>query len=246
MSDLHLEVVRFPWRPMRRPEFDVLAVAGDVRGGDPAGAVDWVADLAQGRPSVMVLGNHEPWQMGLDEAAGIARARARERGVVLLDGTGWVDVGGVFFTGCTLWTDQALNQPFGRRIYEAEYGEPILDADGDRISGAEMLARHASEAEALGAALGSDALPDGPRVAMTHHAPSIRSVGAAWRRHPAAGLSASDLDHLLAAGTCDAWIHGHVHESADYVPFGHTRVVCNPFGYHGSNARFDEGLVIGV
>ena len=39
---------------------------------------------------------------------------------------------------------------------------------------------------------------------------------------------ASDLDRLM--GKAALWIHGHTHDSFDYVLNG-TRVVCNPRGY---------------
>lgn len=247
MSDIHLETHRSRWSLARPDGFDILAVAGDVHRADPGKAVDWVADIAAGRPSVMVLGNHEHWHLGLDDAGAIARARAAERGVVLLDGQGWVEVGGVNFAGCTLWTDQALNQPFGSPLYRGEFGEAILDRRaGPRVSGERMRERHRAEAEALAGALYDGALPPGPRVAMTHHSPTPHSIDPAWRHHPTAAMAASDLDHLVASDACDLWIHGHLHHSLDYVPFGRTRVVCNPLGYQGGNLAFDEGLVIEV
>jgi hypothetical protein len=43
------------------------------------------------------------------------------------------------------------------------------------------------------------------------------------------------------------WIHGHTHESFDYVVNG-TRVVCNPRGYapRDLNPAFDPGLTVDV
>jgi len=45
------------------------------------------------------------------------------------------------------------------------------------------------------------------------------------------------------------WIHGHTHDSFDYVVNG-TRVVCNPRGYApngvNENARFDANLCVDV
>ena len=248
MSDLHQELARFPWAPPR-PDFDVLVVAGDVFRADVARAVDWVADLAGGRPCVFVPGNHEYWQGEPGQVLAAGSARAAERGVTFLDGRGgWTGVGGVSFAGGTLWTDQALNLPMGERLYPEAFGEPILAAPGGglRIPGAAMLARHLAEVDALEAALGADPLPPGPRVVVTHHAPHQDSMTPAWRDHRSAAFAASDLCHLLDAAACDLWVHGHVHHSLDYrAPLG-TRVVCNPFGYHGDNERFDEALVVEV
>jgi len=60
----------------------------------------------------------------------------------------------------------------------------------------------------------------------------------------------SDLSALiLDPGAPALWIHGHVHESRDYV-VGGTRVVCNPHGYRSQlqveNPDFDPLLVVAV
>jgi hypothetical protein len=43
----------------------------------------------------------------------------------------------------------------------------------------------------------------------------------------------------------DLWVHGHTHNSFDYM-FGKTRVVVNPYGYKDVevNPQFDKSLVI--
>ena len=43
------------------------------------------------------------------------------------------------------------------------------------------------------------------------------------------------------------WVHGHMHNSLDYVERG-TRVVCNPRGYvpFEPNPSFDPSLVVEV
>jgi hypothetical protein len=57
---------------------------------------------------------------------------------------------------------------------------------------------------------------------------------------------ASHLDHLLGPPV-SVWIHGHTHDSLDYMQSG-TRVVCNPRGYVPMeiNPRFDPELVVEV
>jgi predicted phosphohydrolase len=122
ISDLHQELARFPWAP-RRPEFDVLVVAGDVYEGDIARAIGWVADLAGGKPAVFVPGNHEFWHGTVEAVLAKGREAAAARGVTLLDGTGLVEIDGVAFAGGTLWTDQALGLPFGTHLYQADFGE---------------------------------------------------------------------------------------------------------------------------
>ena len=59
----------------------------------------------------------------------------------------------------------------------------------------------------------------------------------------------SNAEHLLAAGSADLWVHGHTHDSVDYL-LGSTRVVCNPRGYMrngvAENPCFDVDLLVEV
>ncbi len=248
MSDLHQEVARFEWVPEPPDDFDVLVVAGDVYEGDPARGVEWVARVAGGKPSAMVLGNHEFWGRTYEDVREEARAAGAAAGVAVLDGQGWVEVGGAHFVGCTLWTDM--------RVGLSEATPPALSgtfSEGVDVRGPgidrkakvrDVLRWNAADVASLEAALGRDPLPEGPRVVVTHHAPHIESVQPRWRGSWACANSASDLSRLLAPGAADLWIHGHVHSNADY-DLG-TRVLCNPFGTHGLNPGFREALVVDV
>ena len=118
MSDLHLEfgVVEVP-----RCTADVVVLAGDIHVGDKGLA--WAQHTFPEQQVVYVLGNHEYYgnlfhRLAL-ELAGLARGtnvHVLERGTVEIDG--------VCFLGCTLWTDFAL---FGT----AERGRALA---GDRKS----------------------------------------------------------------------------------------------------------------
>lgn len=248
MSDLHQEVARFEWVPEAPDDFDVLVVAGDVYESEPARGVDWVSRVAAGRPSVMVLGNHEFWGRTYEDVREEARRAGEEKGVAVLDGQGWVEVAGAHFLGCTLWTDMrvgldasappALSGTFSEGV---DVRGPGIDR---RAKVRDVLRWHAADVASLDAALRAGHLPDGPRVVVTHHAPHIESVRPRWRGSWACANSASDLSELIALGAADLWVHGHVHSNADY-DLG-TRVLCNPFGTHGMNPEFEDGMVVEV
>jgi hypothetical protein len=59
----------------------------------------------------------------------------------------------------------------------------------------------------------------------------------------------SDAERLLGASRVQLWIHGHTHDTFDYLVNG-TRVICNPRGYAkdgvNENPRFDPNLTIEV
>ena len=86
----------------------------------------------------------------------------------------------------------------------------------------------------------------GSTIVVTHHLPLRQSI------HPKHGVSplnpsfASDLGELMGAPV-SVWIHGHTHESFNYVANG-TRVVCNPRGYlpMEPNPQFDPALTLQV
>ncbi len=79
----------------------------------------------------------------------------------------------------------------------------------------------------------------GPTVVVTHHAPSARSVHPRFAGHPVNPAYASRLEPLMAGAS--VWLHGHVHDSFDYLvqgPEGHAcRVVTNP---RGNARRIDQ------
>jgi hypothetical protein len=103
-----------------------------------------------------------------------------------------------------------------------------------------------------------------------HHAPHFRSVAPRYSTDILTAAFASNMLDELLSGTSqrsftgsdqdtktansdredtgprvDLFIHGHVHNSADYH-VGRTRVVCNPHGYGRENAAFNPSLIIEV
>lgn len=61
-----------------RPDFDVLVCAGDVWQGEIRRGLDLLARLADGKPVVFVMGNHEHWKGGLGESLREARSSQRK------------------------------------------------------------------------------------------------------------------------------------------------------------------------
>ena len=98
-------------------------------------------------------------------------------------------------------------------------------------------------------------------VVVTHHAPSRRSIAPQFAGDSLNAAFASDLtglmglprvppvvtDEIPAPVTPALWVHGHMHNSSDYLERG-TRIVCNPRGYfpYEPNPDFDPKLIIEV
>lgn len=247
LSDLHLETSPYPqsYHP-RTPDCDVLVVAGDVFQGDASRALRIVAQLADGRPSVFVMGNHEYWNGAVPADLEPARDEAARLGVTLLEGDE-AEIGGLRFLGGTLWADGWLG---GSRIVPSAFtGEPIevtagveghrllTNADAARLHG---LLRTRLETQLSGPRDGR------PVVVVTHHAPHPLCMPEHLWGSWAAGNSASDLSHLTDTGAVDLWVHGHTHRTQSIVRPGGTRIVSNAAGPRAANTDFLDDLVLSV
>ena len=108
-SDLHLEYD--PDWELPAGDADVLVLAGDV--GTHTLGLDAFRARARQQPVLYVPGNHEYYCGNFNRTAAALRDRARQWGLLLLDGDAVV-LDGVRFLGATLWTDFALFGPAQR------------------------------------------------------------------------------------------------------------------------------------
>ncbi|WP_345821823.1 metallophosphoesterase [Methylobacterium fujisawaense] len=255
-SDLHRDLSRAPWTPGHIPDADVAVVAGDV-GQGLARTVLWLAEAIRPlMPVVVVPGNHEYYSAAMDEERVLGRRAAERHGVTLLDDD-TVEVGGVAFSGGTLWTDYAIDGAGGRRRAMAVAQAGLNDhrciaktrnPGWQTFRPADAAALHAVTRGFLERALLERDPPDArarPHVVVTHHAPARGSLDPSYAGSPLNPAFASDLGDLIAAGRPDLWVHGHVHACRDHR-IGPTRILCNPLGYDGENGGFDPGCVVEV
>lgn len=86
-------------------------------------------------------------------------------------------------------------------------------------------------------------------MVITHHLPSAGSVLTKYVDSELNAAFVSRIDETVVRS--DLWLHGHSHESCDYVVDGTNgrtaRVVCNPRGYSRhqcdvENVSFDPAL----
>ncbi|WP_291512118.1 metallophosphoesterase [Acidithiobacillus sp.] len=232
-SDLHLE-----FEPdltgLDLPHSDVLILAGDVETNpeNASKAFDVLRRLHAG-PILYVLGNHEYYggvfPKRLDE---YRSALQSDPSIFLLEKSSIV-IDGVRFLGTTLWTDFAE----GWHLNNCQSGlsdfRVIRAASGDAFSANDAWREHQKCRSWLDEEFHQPFR--GPTVAITHHAPSFRSQHPRFAHSTIGGGFCSNLDAQIMQWQPDLWIHGHLHDPADYR-IGETRVLCNPWGYA------DEGL----
>jgi hypothetical protein len=84
-------------------------------------------------------------------------------------------------------------------------------------------------------------------VVVGHHAPSRQSTHEMYAHDTIMnGGYSSDMDEFIEdRPQIKLWTHGHTHHVFDYM-IGETRVVCNPRGYYGHEARADEWKLLTV
>ena len=276
LSDLHLEThPHFTATPA--PGADVLVLAGDIGSYQDGTQLD-DEDFGLARfsplpqyagwpvPVVFVPGNHEYDMLDFDAAHARLRATCERLGIHWLERETLV-LQGVRLVGCTLWTDfDALadderTQDLARRLRLREKafraanfylkktggtrgGEPFL---------AELLREEGLASQAwLRAALAQPF--DGPTVAVTHFAPSLKSADPRYGLVPGTAGFCNALVDLLPSA--DAWLHGHLHAHCDYTVQGaradgsawRCRVVANPLGYarKGEQASYQPHCIVAV
>ncbi|MGH7074357.1 MAG: metallophosphoesterase [Stellaceae bacterium] len=266
MSDLHLEfdaarqaagnggATDFYRRPPQ-PKADLLVLAGDIHNGPLV--IDWVRRHFT-IPTVIVLGNHEPYGHELFRTIAFNRDKARDSDgqIVMLERASWhcqpLPGAEARFIGATLWTDFRLDGTPAQsmavaqeriedfRVIKIERGHKLrtlLPSDTVRL--------HTDSTAFLRKELAQPF--DGTTIVVTHHAPSRQSIAARFAGDALNPAFASDLEPLIRRYAPALWIHGHMHDSFDYRVAG-TRVVCNPRGYFPDqlNPRFDPEFVVQV
>lgn len=248
LSDLHLEFSRFD--PIET-DADVVVLAGDIAKG--AHGIGWARAQWPGKPIIYVPGNHEFYGRQRLEVLAEMRIAARECGVHLLDNDEVIidgPRGSVRFLGATLWTDFDLHGEEAKLLamHEGQRGltdfRVIHDGERGHFSPERSIELHKQNLAWLEARLVESF--EGKTVVVTHHLPSMRSVAERYRTELLSACFASNLDHLF--GRMDLWIHGHTHDSFDYVSNG-THVICNPRGYETysggiENVDFQPGRVV--
>lgn len=242
LSDLHVE---FSYFLFQDAEADVVVLAGDI--GKGAQGIQFAESLLDKTDAaiLMINGNHEYYSQDFDTFLADMRSycnkvaeKRGERRLFFMENDE-VIIQGVRFLGATMWIDFML---FGRDklhlcLEEARYLNDFQlirkDQGLRRFSTQDAINLHMQSLSWLTASLNKPF--DGRTVVISHHLPTFESVAERYRDDLFSACFASSLDHLF--GKMDVWIHGHTHDSFDYVKNG-TRFICNPRGY----SRYEQDI----
>ena len=205
---------------------DIIVMAGDVH-SRAAGWSNVVGRLRKvsSAPIIAVMGNHEYYGGWFPDAIREYKVAARsfkdvymlDRETVLLDG--------VTFIGCTMWSDMCEM----RDAEKCRRGIADFRCIRNSVTGAyitpENILKEFNESVTWLRSMRADR-----SVVVTHHAPSFMSSHPQYALSPIKGAFCSNLENLVMEMGPELWVHGHVHDPAEYH-IGKTRVVCNPWGY---------------
>jgi Icc-related predicted phosphoesterase len=248
LSDLHLSLGALE---IPRNGADTVILAGDI--ARPKEAVSWASGFA--KPVLYVPGNHEFYGSTIAGAADELKQLCAGSNIRVLDNDE-VIIEGVRFLGTTLWTDFML---FGEGEERAAAIREALSfmRDFSRIRNGEAAQALFTPADSaalfkLHARWLEDKLSEphaGPTVVITHHAPSRMSIHPRFTGSLLNACFVSDAERLIDGARARLWVHGHTHDSFDYLLNG-TRVVCNPRGYAkdgaNENPLFDPDFLVEI
>jgi Icc-related predicted phosphoesterase len=242
-SDLHLE-----FAPFTPPETDaeIVILAGDIHIGQRG--LEWAKDAFQNKTVIYVLGNHEYYGKAIPKLTAKLRDEAFGSQVHILENER-LEIKGIEFLGCTLWTDFKLfNNPL-IASYKAQemindYKKIRITPEFRKLRAVDTARFHAESVKWLEDQFKTSQAQK--RVIITHHAPSPLSLVNTLRCNFLGAAYASALDDLVIHSEANLWIHGHNHEHFDYA-LGQTRVLCNPRGYPDEkNSKFNPTLVVAL
>jgi hypothetical protein len=248
ISDIHLE-----FGPCELPGGEILILAGDIcvarsllnRQSIPRAVRDFFeVECAKYQQVLYLPGNHESYHGVFEDTVDILKNWVPDN-VIVLDRGHWIH-GDTVFVLATLWTDLNKNNPItAMRVRDCMNDfHCIRTAAGGKFTPARALQEH--ELSLAYIAQCAAEYPDKTLVVATHHAPSNQSTAERFRDqfHENAGYHSNLEQFILDRPNIRYHLHGHMHNFSDYH-IGGCRVVCNPRGYLGHEARaleFDAGF----
>lgn len=203
---------------------DVLILAGDI--GTLATLEYCLPIFRQHVKNVIyVTGNHEYYGHSFDEVHEFLQ-RLTEK----YDNFHWLnnqilELGGQRFLGTTLWYPRNSDTfNLRHKISDASY-----IVNWERVFDEEILARSFLE----------ENLREND-IVVTHYLPTEQSISDRYKGNEINCYFMNPMDELMIERRPQLWIHGHTHDSKDFLHNpSNTRIVCNPFGYAGHALNVD-------
>lgn len=228
-SDIHVEFHADngkEWaRMLPNENCDVLIIAGDLATKSTWGHV--LPILTDRFPNVIyVPGNHEYWGHSfsvVNEELKLFAEVTNNFHFLLNDS---VVIESQRFVGSTLWFAETP-ETFRKRFNWSDF-QRIVDGAHEIYALNESCQRFLRETVSVN------------DVVVTHHLPTRQSISKNFENSENNDFFICPMDDLLNERKPKLWVHGHTHDSFDYIHQNSgTRIVCNPFGYVGVVLNLD-------
>lgn len=234
VSDLHLEFG--PYLHKAPKGTDVVIAAGDITTSHN-GPFQLREIFGPYVPIIYIAGNHEFYGTIWDNCINDIRQKALDNNVHFLHEGEYVEIDGVTFIGGTLWTNYEL---YGNREGSMRAALRCMN-DFRRIgkvpeNGGTAVYLHPQDTlkmhhRTIGNIATKALQTEGKLVIVSHMAPHPKSIHKKYSGDEVNPYYASDLTQFISDIQPDLWVHGHMHDSFDYMVGEKTRIVCNPRGY---------------
>ena len=182
---------------------------------------------------IFVVGNHEFYNSSFPEIDDLLEEIEEN----LIENLSFLDnsvytYNDIKFLGGTLWfKDEPLNILYEKQMNDFSYIKNLRH---------EVYDKNRKTVEIL------ENLIDRDSIIITHHLPSFRSVNDKYKGYQSNRFFVCDMEKLILKKQPKLWIHGHTHDSCDYM-IGSTRILCNPLSYpQERNKKFDNNLIIEI
>ena len=257
LSDLHLEFGPLNLEVMEDEKEQICVLAGDIGIASRRSTFNpFLQEMSERFRTVLYIpGNHEYYDSSYTTALKkMADVLLRYPNVNIGNNFSFVTDHTVFICS-TLWTDMNKRDPLTMmtcrdRINDFGY---IRIGDADQpyrrpFTPTDAVLFHDLSRNFIFSEIDKYKQTKLKIVVVSHHAPSFQSVLEKYRdQKEINGAFASALDEQIIENGPLVWIHGHMHNSLDYM-IGDTRVVCNPRGYFNreENEEFSHTFVVEV
>ena len=239
VSDLHLEVDK------ENPDVcnfinekvsDIIILAGDIHKG--TSAINIINHLLSLNYVVIyVLGNHEFWDNDIDTLINEWRELSSNTDNLYFLENDTVTINDVDFIGSCLFTSlgtrdisEQIDWFLKQSLKETNDFERIKNIKPDVMRHLFFQSKNYI----------FDQLDDNRKqIVVTHYAPCELSSLEIYKNDPIRTLFFSEMGNDIAYSNIKYWIHGHMHNSSDYM-INQTNILCNPRGYPFSKAMLND------
>lgn len=251
VSDLHVEFHKDYHGPQEK--VDLIILAGDIHVGlKAANVAAWYRKRFR-VPVILVAGNHEFYGADLDNMLNELRLSARDLDQVYFLENDVVEIDGIRFLGCTLWSNFTVNGADQVEFAQYKAAQSMTDFQviyhrGLVLTPEDAALRFRDSYAWLEQELAKPF--EGDTVVITHFAPHRAAIHPDYLVQGADELTpyfTADCATLMRQFPIKAWFYGHTHNSVDTLVENGTRLVSNQRGYPGERwtyTRFEWQKII--